>query len=67
MIRFHDLRHSHASILLSGGVDLVKVAARMGHTSPKKTLEIYAHLVPNNDYDVADVFEMALKNSVTDL
>ncbi|WP_392391097.1 MULTISPECIES: hypothetical protein [Oceanobacillus] len=53
--------------MLSGGVDLVKVAARMGHTSPKTTLEIYAHLVPNNDYDVADVFEMALKNSVTDL
>lgn len=66
-IRFHDLRHTHASILLSEGVDLVKVSARMGHTSPKTTLEIYAHLVPNNDYDVADVFEMALKNPVTDL
>ena len=40
-IRFHDLRHTHASILISEGVDLVKVAARLGHVNPKIKLEVY--------------------------
>lgn len=42
-IRFHDIRHTHASILISEGVDIVKVSARLGHANPKITLEIYAH------------------------
>ena len=34
-IRFHDMRHTHASILISNGVDVVKIAARLGHVNPK--------------------------------
>ena len=37
-IRFHDIRHTHASILISEGVDIVKVAARLGHANPKITI-----------------------------
>ncbi|MGA3674374.1 tyrosine-type recombinase/integrase [Lysinibacillus agricola] len=66
-IRFHDLRHTHASILISEGVDIVKVAHRLGHSNPKITLETYAHLVPNQDNDVADIFHSAINRSVSKL
>ncbi|WP_185222794.1 tyrosine-type recombinase/integrase [Parageobacillus thermoglucosidasius] len=59
-IRFHDIRHTHASILISSGVDIVKVSARLGHANPKITLEIYAHLLPNIQDNVAETFENEL-------
>ncbi len=59
-IRFHDIRHTHASILISEGVDIVKVAARLGHANPKITYGIYSHLVPNEDNKVADIFHKAI-------
>lgn len=59
-IRFHDIRHTHASILISSGVDIVKVSARFGHANPKITLEIYAHLLPNIQDNVAEIFENEL-------
>ena len=62
-IRFHDLRHTHASILLSEGVDVVRVSARLGHANPKITLETYAHLIPNADNEVADIFHKAFEQS----
>ncbi|MFB6465402.1 tyrosine-type recombinase/integrase [Cytobacillus sp. Hz8] len=60
-IRFHDLRHTHASLLLNSGVDPVKVAARLGHANPRVTLEIYAHLIPTNQDNVAEIFEDIMK------
>lgn len=60
-IRFHDFRHTHASILISKGVDVVKVSKRLGHANAKITLETYAHLVPDEGNDLADVFEKALE------
>ncbi|MEX3745524.1 MULTISPECIES: tyrosine-type recombinase/integrase [Lysinibacillus] len=66
-IRFHDLRHTHASILISEGVDIVKVAHRLGHANPKITLETYAHLIPNQDNEVADIFHSVLNRSVSKL
>ena len=62
-IRFHDIRHTHASILISEGVDIVKVAARLGHANPKITIETYAHLVPNVDNDLADIFHNAVQKA----
>ncbi|MBD8033040.1 tyrosine-type recombinase/integrase [Solibacillus sp. A46] len=60
-IRFHDFRHTHASILISNSIDVVKVSKRLGHPNARITLETYAHLVPNEDNDLADVFEKALE------
>jgi integrase len=60
-IRFHDIRHTHASILISEGVDLVKVSARLGHANPKITLETYAHLLPYDYHEIADIFHNAVK------
>ncbi len=62
-IRFHDLRHTHASILISEGVDLVKVSKRLGHANAKITLEYYAHLMPNEDDQVADIFDQAMNRT----
>lgn len=61
-IRFHDMRYIHASILKVEGVDVVKIAARIGHTNPKITLEFYAHLIPNSHSDVADILHNAIRN-----
>jgi integrase len=40
---FHALRHSHASALISAGLDIVTVSRRLGHGSPAITLRVYAH------------------------
>ncbi|MFP7254638.1 site-specific integrase [Terribacillus goriensis] len=63
-IRFHDLRHTHASILLSEGIDVVEVSSRLGHTNPRTTLETYAHLVPNKNNNAADRFSKALSKDL---
>ncbi len=47
-IRIHDLRHSHASLLISQGVSIVAVSKRLGHADVKETLNTYAHLLPKD-------------------
>lgn len=44
-IRFHSLRHTHASILLSQGVQIMTVSKRLGHSSPTITMKTYAHVI----------------------
>lgn len=44
-INFHGLRHTHASILLSQGVQLLSVSKRLGHADPTITLKTYAHII----------------------
>ncbi len=46
-IRFHDLRHTHATLLLAAGVSVPVVAQRLGHASPAITLSTYAHALPD--------------------
>src|SRR5262249_28286908 len=43
-LRFHDLRHTYASLLTGQGEDVTYVAAQMGHASPQITLAVYARL-----------------------
>lgn len=54
--RFHDLRHTHATILLSAGVHPKIVQERLGHSSIKTTLDTYSHLIPTLQKEAADVF-----------
>jgi integrase len=42
--RTYDLRHSHASVMIDLGVNLLALAQRMGHTDPAMTLRLYGHL-----------------------
>ncbi len=45
--RFHDLRHTHASLLIAAGVHPKAIMARLGHTSITTTLNRYGHLMPD--------------------
>jgi integrase len=43
-MRFHDLRHSAASILIAEGVELVEVSMLLGHSELRVTADLYSHL-----------------------
>jgi integrase len=58
-VRWHDLRHLHATSLLAAGIPATTVAARLGHASTKMTLDVYGHAVPAQDRDAADVIGRA--------
>ena len=53
-IRVHDLRHSHASMLIDLGFTPLEIANRLGHESVKTTLDTYSHLYPDKDQKLAD-------------
>jgi integrase len=59
-VTFHALRHSHASELIAGGVDIVAVSRRLGHSSPTVTLGVYAHLFGDADERAVAVVDRAL-------
>lgn len=48
-IRIHDLRHSHASLLLNEGINIVALSKRLGHEKVSTTLNTYSHMIPSED------------------
>lgn len=52
-IRVHDLRHSHASMLINMGIDIKEISERLRHESVKTTWDTYAHLYPDKDAGLA--------------
>jgi integrase len=58
--RLHDIRHSHATHLLTRGIPVHIVSARLGHSSPVVTLNVYAHVLPTSDEQAADVMASVL-------
>ena len=59
-IRFHDLRHSHASLLGKFGVSAKAVQERLGHSSISITMDIYTHVFQETHQEVADQFDKIL-------
>lgn len=53
VITFHDLRHTHASLLLKQGVHIKVVSERLGHSTVSITLDRYSHLLPNMQEEAA--------------
>lgn len=53
-IRIHDLRHSHASLLINQGEDYLVVKERLGHASITTTIDTYSHLYPSKQVALAD-------------
>ena len=43
-VTFHALRHTHASMLIDAGIDIVKISKRLGHANVSTTLDVYSHL-----------------------
>lgn len=61
-IRVHDLRHSHASMLIDMGFTALEIADRLGHESVKTTLDTYSHLYPDKDQKLADKLNQLRNN-----
>ncbi|MFT3851364.1 MAG: site-specific integrase [Ilumatobacteraceae bacterium] len=55
-IRFHDLRHTHATILLKEGVPAKVVSERLGHANVAFTMSVYQHILPGMQADAAHIF-----------
>mgnify|MGYP000627071888 FL=1 len=53
-IRVHDIRHSHASLLVEMGFSPLLIAERLGHERVHTTMETYSHLYPNKQIEVAN-------------
>jgi integrase len=45
-LRFHDLRHTHAALLIAQGEHAKVIADRLGHARPTMTMDVYAHILP---------------------
>ena len=56
-IRVHDLRHSHASLLISKGVDIATISNRLGHEKISTTLNTYSHMFEASAVGVADMLD----------
>jgi integrase len=59
-LRFHDLRHSHATLLLKKGVNLRVVQERLGHSTVAMTLGTYSHVLPDLQREAAEKLSRAL-------
>ena len=53
-IRLHDIRHSHASLLINSGASVLLVSERLGHENVTTTLNIYSHLFPSKQSEIAE-------------
>jgi integrase len=59
-IRFHDLRHTCASLLLSRGADPQAVSNMLGHSRVSTTMDVYGHLMPANKKEIGNTMEALL-------
>ena len=60
-MRFHDLRHTHATLMLMAGIHPKIVSERLGHSKIAITLDIYSHIVPRMQEAAAESFDQLLK------
>jgi integrase len=60
-VTFHALRHTHVSVLIREGVDILTISRRIGHAKPSVTLDVYGHLMGGADQAAADAIGRVLK------
>jgi integrase len=58
--RFHDLRHTYASLLIDQGENIKYIQTQLGHSSPTVTLDVYAHLMKETNQEAAIRLEKAI-------
>ena len=61
-ISLHDLRHTHATLLLKAGVNVKVVSERLGHANVAFTMNVYQHVLPGMQAAAADTFSLLLRN-----
>jgi integrase len=62
-IRLHDLRHTHATLLLLEREPVHVVSQRLGHATPMVTLTVYAHVMPGNQRETANTFARLIREA----
>lgn len=60
-VKFHALRHTHASMLLCAGIDVLTVSRRLGHSTASETLNTYGHLMAGADEAAVKAMDGVLK------
>jgi len=60
-LRYHDLRHGHASQLLKAGIHVKAISERLGHATCAFTLDVYGHLLPGIQQEAARKVDAALR------
>jgi len=60
-VRFHDLRHTHATLMLRQGIHPKIVSERLGHSTVAITLDTYSHILPGLQEAAAQQFEEGLQ------
>ena len=63
-VRFHDLRHSHAAMLIAAGEHPRLISGRLGHATIRTTLDTYGHLFPGLDEAAADRLDQLFAEGV---
>jgi integrase len=53
LVSLHGLRHTAGSIMLAAGVPLIVVSRQLGHANPQITAQVYAHLLTDEQLDIA--------------
>lgn len=61
-ISLHDLRHTHATLLLKAGVHVKVVSERLGHANVAFTMNVYQHVLPGMQAEAADTFSKLVHN-----
>lgn len=64
-IRFHDLRHTHASQMLAAGIHPKVASERLGHSTIGITLDLYSHVMPGMQADAAEQVDAALQAAIS--
>lgn len=64
-IRFHDLRHTHATQMLAAGVHPKVASERLGHSTIGITLDLYSHVMPGMQADAAEQVDAALQAAIS--
>lgn len=66
-IRFHDLRHTAASLMLLSNMPLISISRQLGHAKPSTTLDIYGHLIPGLETDSAEKLDQIVNPIAAEL
>ena len=63
-IRFHDLRHTAASLMLNHGIPVLIVSKRLGHSKPSITIDVYGHIIPSKQEEAAQLMDNLMSDEL---